>query len=241
MNIVKKYKKYVLILLFIFIIILLVILKIKLSYSKDTVLQEEQPELYEVVPSTDEEETLQIVSVDIKGAVVNPGVYEIEENKKVIDVINLAGGLNDDADTSLINLAKKVSDEMVVIIYTEDQIKKASEQGNSLINPIDNVCTCPEITNDACLTQKTDNQDNSSSNDKNTDESNTNGQTNSKVNINTASIEELQTLSGIGESKAKAIVEYRESNGNFSSIEDIKNVSGIGDSVYEKIKDSITV
>ena len=62
-----------------------------------------------------------------------------------------------------------------------------------------------------------------------------------KININTATLEELQTLSGIGESKAKAIIEYREENGNFSKPEDILNVSGIGESVYEKIKDNITV
>lgn len=61
------------------------------------------------------------------------------------------------------------------------------------------------------------------------------------VNINTASASELMTLSGIGESKASAIVEYREINGSFQSVDDIKNVSGIGDGIYEKIKDHITV
>ncbi len=63
----------------------------------------------------------------------------------------------------------------------------------------------------------------------------------SQININTATIEELMTLSGIGESKAKAIIEYRETNGLFSTIEDVKNVSGIGDGIFEKIKDYITV
>lgn len=61
------------------------------------------------------------------------------------------------------------------------------------------------------------------------------------ININTASLEQLQTLNGIGESKAKSIVEYRTTNGNFKSIEEIKNVSGISESLYEKIKDSITI
>lgn len=63
----------------------------------------------------------------------------------------------------------------------------------------------------------------------------------SKVNINTATSEQLQTLSGVGESTALSIIDYREKNGKFSSIEDIKNVSGIGDSKFEKIKDSICV
>ena len=61
------------------------------------------------------------------------------------------------------------------------------------------------------------------------------------ININTATSEELQTLPGIGQTKAEAIIAYREDNGDFSSIEDITNVSGIGESTYENIKDYITV
>ena len=61
------------------------------------------------------------------------------------------------------------------------------------------------------------------------------------ININTATSEELQSLSGIGQAKAEAIIAYREDNGDFTSIEDITNVSGIGESTYEKIKDQITV
>jgi len=64
---------------------------------------------------------------------------------------------------------------------------------------------------------------------------------NSKVNINTATLEQLQTLSGVGESTALSIIDYREKNGKLSTIEDIKNVSGIGDSKFEKIKDNICV
>lgn len=62
-----------------------------------------------------------------------------------------------------------------------------------------------------------------------------------KVNINRASKEELMTLSGIGESRAEAILQYRTEHGTFASIEDLKNVSGIKDGIYEKIKDKITV
>lgn len=62
-----------------------------------------------------------------------------------------------------------------------------------------------------------------------------------KININTASVSELDELPGVGEAIAKKIIEYREYNGNFSSIEEIKNVSGIGDSKFEKMKDYICV
>lgn len=62
-----------------------------------------------------------------------------------------------------------------------------------------------------------------------------------KVNINTASINELDTLSGIGPSKAEAIIKYREENGTFKSIEEIKNVTGIGEALFEKFKENITI
>ena len=65
--------------------------------------------------------------------------------------------------------------------------------------------------------------------------------TNNKININTATLDELLTLKGIGQSKAEAIIKYREENGNFNTIEDIQKVSGLGGTIYSKIKDYITV
>ncbi len=62
-----------------------------------------------------------------------------------------------------------------------------------------------------------------------------------KININTATAEELSILKGIGEKKAASIMEYRENHGHFTKIEDIKNVKGIGDKIFEEIKDSITI
>lgn len=182
------------------------------------------------------------VYVDIKGAIKSPGVYELESNKKVMDVVYMAGGLTDEADTTFVNLAKKVSDEMVVIIYTKDQIKEAREK-EFLAPSVNDTCVCPEITNDACLDNNTSKKEDSSADSKidSSEDNKTDNTTDEKININTASLEELQTLSGIGESKAQAIIDYREENGEFSKPEDILEVSGIGETLYEKIKDNITV
>ncbi|MBR4351217.1 MAG: helix-hairpin-helix domain-containing protein [Bacilli bacterium] len=165
--------------------------------------------------------------VDIKGAINNPGVYEIECNKRVIDVINLAGGLTDNADTTILNLSKKVKDEMYIIIYTNDQIKEYKEKSlpsKEIIKKVEEKIICPDNSNDACEKSNASKEE---------------VKVTGKVNINTATKEELMTLIGIGESKADKIIEYRKSN-IFNSIEDIKNVSGIGESIYTKIKDNIT-
>lgn len=154
------------------------------------------------------------VIVDIKGMVVNPGVYEVPSNFRVNDVIETAGGLLDGADTSKINLAKIVSDEMTIIIYSNEEI--IEKYKNEVC-----ICDCPDISNDACISGNNEEDD--------------------LININTADIDELMNIKGIGRSKAKAIVEYRDKNGNFNSIDDIKNVDGIGDSLFEKIKMYIKV
>lgn len=172
------------------------------------------------------EETLkEHYKVDIKGQVNKPGVYEIDADSRVIDVINLAGGLKKDANTDFLNLSKKVEDGSVIWIYTTKEIEQLKKV-KTVTEYIEKECNCPDVSNSACITN-------------NPSEKNNTTQT-SKVNINTSSIEELMKLSGIGEAKAKAIIEYRKKN-PFKNISDIKNVSGIGDSAYEKIKDFITV
>ena len=163
------------------------------------------------------------VFVDIKGAVKSPGVYEISKDSRIIDVIKKAGDLKKEADTSIINLSKKVKDEMFIIIYTKDEIKSYKDKFSSsteIVKEIEKKIVCPDNDNDACL--------------KNSDTKI------GKVNINNASLEELSSLTGIGEGKAKKIIEYREKN-KFEKVDDIKNVSGIGDTLYEKIKDDIEV
>ena len=161
------------------------------------------------------EETKANNYVDVKGSVKKPGVYEFKENDRVIDAIKLAGGLTKNADTSNINLSKKLKSEMVIVINTKSELKN----NNNLT--CDAVWTREVIEVNNCI--ETENK------------------TNNKININTADINKLTELDGIGESKAKTIIEYRTTNGLFKNIEDIKNISGIGESLYNKIKDKITV
>ncbi len=164
-------------------------------------------------------EVVKEYSVDIKGEVNNPGVYKLPKGSLVIDVINVAGGLKKYANTKCINLSKLITNEMVIYIHSNSEVNKKTEE---IKNKEVSECICPELKNDAYTT-------------------NNNTNVSSKININTATSTELQTLSGVGESRANDIINYRTSNGNFKTIEDIKNVSGIGDSIFNKIKDLITV
>ena len=187
-----------------------------------------------VTKNKDDENTSKTVFVDIKGAVNAPGVYELEEGKRIIDVINLAGGLSDNANTINLNLSKKLTDEMYVVVYTKNEIaeyKKNNGNTNEIICA-SNECVCPDTNNDACISQ---------GGSKNSTSNNASDGIDGKVSINTAGLDELMKLSGIGESKANAIISYRQENGSFKTIEEIKNVSGIGDAVFEKIKDDITI
>ena len=243
MDFIKRNIKIFIITLLVIILATIIGIKYYLNNNKSNIKPVKEKEIKINVKKEKKEDKTEKIFVDIKGAIKKPGVYEMDKDKKVIDVVYLAGGLSDEADTTYVNLAKKLSDEMVIIIYTKDQIKNAKQ--NELISTESSgTCVCPKISNDACINNK-NNKTTTNKSTKNTTSTTTNKETesntNEKININTATKEELQTISGIGEGKAQAIIEYREENGNFNSIEDILNVSGIGESIYEKIKDHITV
>lgn len=173
--------------------------------------------------------------VDIKGEVKKPGVYYLDKGKRVIDVVNKAGGFTIDADSSANNLSKKIFDEMVIVIYSKDEIRDfVHTKENEAI--VEERCTSDIVSNNSCYTVSKY----SKTNDKITSSENNSSSEKKLVSINDATLEELMTLSGIGESKAKAIIEYR-SKKKFNTIEELKEVSGIGDSLFEKIKGNITV
>ena len=162
------------------------------------------------------------IQVDIKGQINYPGIYKVDSDLRVMDVIKLAGDLTENADTSVINLSKKVTDEMVIIIYSKDEVadfKKTKEKEKQ----VEERCIQKDensLVNDACITSSS---------------------SNGKISINNASVDELKNLTGIGEKKAKDIISYREKNGNFNSIEDIMKVTGIGENNFAQIKEDITV
>lgn len=227
-DIIVKYFKIILIIIVILFLLIIAIIVFKKYTVKDNVV-EMDPIIKNDTTNEKEEVKSVKITFDIKGAVKKPGVYTIEDDKRIIDAINLAGGLLDSADNSVINLSKKLKDEMVIIVYTKDEIKKML-QGNTSIKVIEKECICPKLENDACIE---DNKVTNSNEIKN--------EISYPISINDASIEELMNLPNIGESKAKAIINFREENGNFEKIEDIMDVSGIGEKLFEQIKDFITI
>ena len=197
-------------------IIILVALVVSYVLSLDN--KEVSAENVEIT-KTDVTNVTSKVYVDIKGSVKKPGVYQVSADSIVWNVINLSGGFTKNAYTKNINLSQKVKDEMVIYVFSKSEMSKMNNTVKT-----DTACTTNVINYDNCITTE-----------KNATETST-----SLVNINTASKEELMTVSGIGASKAYSIIAYRIKT-PFSKIEDIMNVSGIGESLFDKIKKYITV
>ncbi len=218
---IKKYW-YICLILLIFILVFFVL---NINNTKEEIIEVEQP--LENITQQAEKDIESTIKIDIKGAVNNPGVYELKKNSRVNDAIAISGGLKDNADTSTINLSKNLTDEMVIVIYTKEEIKEMLK-GSTSIKYIEKECICPKLENDACIDNIIDNTKDDSSND-------------GKISLNKATIEQLMTLSGIGQIKAEAIISYREKNGGFKAIEELMEVDGIGESTYNKIKNQLTL
>lgn len=248
---IEKY--YYLIIIFLLLVTIAIVL-IKPSRKVTNIVKEYSSNNIQDLSSSDDSN----IKVEIKGMVLNPGVYELENGKRVNDLIEVSGGLLENANTNYLNLSKKLKDEMIIIVYSNDEINSFKENKNSNYENIKIECNCPDTINNACLDigdishednityENNSENKNSNSENKNSNSENKNLDSNisdidAKISINEASIEELTKVSGIGSSKAKSIIEYRKQNGNFKTIEDIMNVSGIGKSLFEKIKDYITV
>ena len=157
-----------------------------------------------------------MICVYICGCVVKPGVYELPEGSRICDGLEAAGGFTENADESRINLAGYLNDGDMVFFPEEGE----------------------EIPDGAAgVTQPgSAGYSNGASN-----YASASAQAPVLININTASEETLCSLPGIGSSKAKAIIKYREENGPFSDKSQIMNVSGIGQNLYNNIEDLICV
>ena len=177
---------------------------------------------------TTKEDTDKII-VHVSGAVNKEGIVKLEENSRISDAIDKAEGLKENADTKNINLAFKLEDGMKIYIPTIGESREQNEQNGQSQNQTLMDETSKYVTSSSGVVQ----------------EEQTNGKSeqkkNEKININTATQTQLETLPGIGPSTSLKIVNYREENGKFKNIEDIKEVSGIGDVKYENIKDLICV
>lgn len=173
-----------------------------------------------------EKETEETIVVHISGAVNIEGIVELEAESRIANAIEKAGGVKENADMTDINLAYPLEDGMKIHIPTKEETEANKNNENmideSYVTSSSGGVSSKEDTNSIQGSSKSTTS-------------------NAKVNINTATQEELDTLPGIGPSIASKIIDYREQNGKFNSIEEIKEVSGIGDAKYEKIKDSITI
>lgn len=195
--------------------------KPKKESKKETIEKNIVEEKEEKVKAEKEEE----YKVDIKGAVITPGLYSLPKSSRVIDVINKAGGLKDNANTTPINLSLKIKDEMVIIIYTNEEVENFVKTKEKEARMIKECNEFNNLRNDACINTK----------------SNKETKVEGKININTATKEELNTLPGIGSSKAKSIIEYREKVNGFKEIDELKKVEGIGEELFAKIKENIII
>lgn len=136
------------------------------------------------------------ILIDMKGAVVKEGVYEMKEGDRFKDAVEKAGGFLPEADIKKVNLAQIVQDQMILYVPNKNE-------------QVQDVATSPKGEG--------------------------------KVQINAASKEQLEKITGIGSRKAESILKYREEHGPFQKIEDLLEIDGIGVKSLEKIKDQIII
>lgn len=162
----------------------------------------------------------QTICVHVCGAVKNPDVYELPAGSRVYEAVKMAGGFTEEADEGYVNQAQALSDGVKLVIPTVGQTQVSAQE--ELEGRIGVVGTTETETGAGGISTAAE-------------------VSAGRININTATQEQLCEIPGIGATRAAAIVSYRQEHGGFTKIEDIMNVSGIKEGTYVKIKDSITV
>lgn len=172
--------------------------------------------------SDSEEMQPEMIYVDVCGAVANPGVFQLAAGSRVFQAIEAAGGYLPEAALTCVNRAGVLTDGQQLYILTQEEMERQgldpAEMAGASDGQMNGSAGTGQNTGIAAQAQ----QDN-------------------RININTADETQLTTLTGIGATRAQAIIAYREENGPFAAIEDIMNVQGIKEGTFAKIKDEIVV
>lgn len=213
--------------IFVFAIILLIcptilLVKDKLNSKDDIYVLTEESTVSDENKNNDKKEKIEDekenisnkeITVYVSGEVNKSGVVTLKEGDRLAVAVEKLGGTTKKADLNNINLAIRVKDEEHYIIPKIGEAKQENLKDVNNTKDIENA----EIKNENTAKDS------------------------SKININTATLEELDKLPGVGEATANKIISHREENGQFKTIEDIKNVNGIGDKKFEKMKELICV
>lgn len=171
---------------------------------------------------SDKEMQQAMIYVDVCGAVANPGVFQLAAGSRVFQAIEAAGGYLPEAALTCVNRAGVLTDGQQLYILTQEEMER---QGR---DPVE-------------MAGASDGQMNGSAGTGQNTGMTAQIQQDNRININTADEAQLTTLTGIGATRAQAIIAYREENGPFAAIEDIMNVQGIKEGTFAKIKDEIVV
>lgn len=171
---------------------------------------------------SDKEMQQAMIYVDVCGAVANPGVFQLAAGSRVFQAIEAAGGYLPEAALTCVNRAGVLTDGQQLYILTQEEMER---QG---LDPAE-------------MAKASDGQMNGSAGTGQNTEIAVQAQQDNRININTADEAQLTTLTGIGATRAQAIISYRQGNGPFAVIEDIMNVQGIKEGTFAKIKDKIVV
>lgn len=154
------------------------------------------------------------IRVHVAGEVLRPGVYQLPGTARVVDAVGAAGGPTAHADVDVINLAAALFDAAQIFVPRRGSFVVRAPIPRPL--PGVNAPPTPHVSTPE-------------------------GASSTKININTASMSDLDTLSGVGPSTAKAIIDYRTKNGLFGSVEDLLNVRGIGPAKLDAMREQVTV
>ena len=152
-----------------------------------------------------------VVYVHVCGQVNVPGVYELPKGSRIYEAVAAAGGMTKQAAGERLNQAATVEDGQQIYVLSKEEAAKNAEPAGGEAGVLDASIPGMPQAGDG------------------------------KVNLNTATAEELMTLSGIGEAKAEAILRYREEHGGFQKVEELMEVEGIKEGVFNKIKEQVKI